>query len=116
MSVLEWVCESACVWVSVCDDVMCVCESECEWVSVSECEWVCESERVCVSVWVNDVCEWEGGRRSGGRSGIALKIKTPHANVGEKPAKKKKTFLWDLCQIYRVKYRFIEINLKNMLY
>ena len=33
---------------------------------------------------MSDVCEWEGGRRSGGRSGAALKTKTPHANVGKK--------------------------------
>ena len=104
--VCEWcvcVCESECVWVSVCDDVMCVSDvCVCVWVMckwgesewVSECEWVCESEWVCVSVWVSDVCEWEGGRRSGGRSGAALKTKTPHANVGKKQYIR---HMWKIC-------------------
>ena len=42
---------------------------------------------VCVSVRVS-VCECEGGRAEDGRSGAALKTKTPHANVGNKRSRR----------------------------
>ena len=37
-----------------------------------------------MSECVSDVCECGGEAGGGGRSGAALKTKTPHANVGKK--------------------------------